>query len=55
MKLTRLLRTAFAVAWSRSVSTQVEVQEPTKRESMRVLNGIFTLIILGLLIALIVT
>jgi ketosteroid isomerase-like protein len=51
MKLARLLRTAFAVARSRSVSTQVEVQEPTKREGIHVLNGIFTLIIVGLLIA----
>jgi ketosteroid isomerase-like protein len=51
MKLARLLRTAFAVARSRSVSTQVEVQEPTKREGIPVLNGIFTLIIVGLLIA----
>jgi hypothetical protein len=51
MKLTRLMRTAFAVARSSSVATQVEVQEPTKRESMRILNGILTLIIVGLLIA----
>jgi hypothetical protein len=28
MKLTRLMRTAFAVARSSSVATQVEVQEP---------------------------
>src|ERR1700739_3119143 len=51
MKLTRLMRTAFAVARSRSVATQVEVEEPTKRESTRILNGILTLIIVGLLIA----
>jgi ketosteroid isomerase-like protein len=51
MKLRRLIRTVFAVARSSSVATQVEVQEPTKRESMRILNGILTLIIVGLLIA----
>ena len=51
MKLTRLMRTAFAVARSSSVATQVEVQEPTKPESMRMMNGILTLIIVGLLIA----
>jgi ketosteroid isomerase-like protein len=51
MKLTRLMRTAFAVARSSSVATQVEVQKPTKRESMRILDGILTLIIVGLLIA----
>ncbi len=45
MKLTRLMRTAFAVARSRSVATQVEVQDPTKRESMRILNVTLTLII----------
>jgi hypothetical protein len=33
------------------VATQLEVEEPTKRESMRILNGILTLIIVGLLIA----
>lgn len=51
MKVTRLMRTAFAVARSSSAATQVEVQEPTKRERMRILNGILTLIIMGLLIA----
>ena len=51
MKLARLMRTAFAVARSRSVATQVEVQEPTKRESMRILNVTLALIIVGLLIA----
>ena len=51
MRLTRLMRTALAVNRSSSVATQVEVQEPTKRESMRILNGILTLIIVGLLIA----
>jgi len=51
MKLRRLMRTAFAVAWSSSVATQVEVEESTKRESMRILNGILTLMIVGLLIA----
>jgi len=45
------MRTALAVNRSSSVATQVEVQEPTKRESMRILNGILTLIIVGLLIA----
>lgn len=51
MKLTKLMRTAFAVARSRSVATQVEVQEPTKRESVRILNVTLTLFIAGLLIA----
>jgi hypothetical protein len=51
MKLTRLMRTAFVVARSRTVATQVEVQEPTKRESMRILNVTLPLIIVGLLIA----
>jgi ketosteroid isomerase-like protein len=45
------MRTAFAVVRSIAAATQVEVQEPTKRESMRILNGILTLIIVGLLIA----
>src|SRR5271169_3593920 len=51
MKLTRLMRTAFAVSRSSRVTTQVDVQEPTKREGMRIMNGILTLIIVGLLIA----
>jgi ketosteroid isomerase-like protein len=51
MMLTRLMRTAFAVARSSSVATQVEVQEPMKLESMRILNGVLTLIIVGSLIA----
>lgn len=51
MKLTRVMRTAFAVARSRSVATQVKVQEPTKRESMRILKVTLTLIIVGLLVA----
>jgi ketosteroid isomerase-like protein len=51
MTLTRLMRTAFAVARSSNVATQVEVKEPTKRESMRIMNGILTLIIVGSLIA----
>jgi len=50
MKLTRLMRTASAVARSSSVAIQVE-KEPTKRESMRIMNCIFTLSIVGLLIA----
>jgi ketosteroid isomerase-like protein len=45
------MRTAFAVARSSSVATQVEVQEPTKRESMRILSVTLTLIIVGLLAA----
>ena len=48
MKLTRWMKTTFADALSSSAATQVEVQEPTKRESM---NGILTLMIVGLLIA----
>jgi len=51
MNLTRWMKTTFADALSSSAATQVEVQEPTKRESMRILNGILTLIIVGLLIA----
>jgi ketosteroid isomerase-like protein len=51
MKLTRWMKTTFADALSSSAATQVEVQEPTKRESMRIVNGILTLIIVGLLIA----
>jgi ketosteroid isomerase-like protein len=51
MKLTRLMRTAFVVTRSSSVATHVEVQEPTKGEGMRILNGILTLTIVGLLIA----
>jgi ketosteroid isomerase-like protein len=46
MKLTRLMRTR-----SSSVATQVAPQEPTKRERMRILNGILTWIIMGWLIA----
>jgi ketosteroid isomerase-like protein len=51
MKLTRGMKTALAVARSNSVATQVEVQEPTKRKSMRIVNGTLTLIIVGLFIA----
>ena len=50
MKLTRWMRTAFAVARSNSAATQIEVQEP-KRKSMRIVNGILTFIVMGLLIA----
>jgi ketosteroid isomerase-like protein len=50
MKLTTLIRTAFAFDRSCSVATQVEVQEPTEPESMRILNLILSLIIVGLLI-----
>lgn len=46
MTLTRLMRTR-----SGSVATQVEIQKPTKRESMRILNGILTVIIVAWLIA----
>jgi ketosteroid isomerase-like protein len=51
MKLTRLMKTIFAGARSSSAATQVEVQEPTKRKSMRIMNGILRLGIVGLLIA----
>jgi ketosteroid isomerase-like protein len=51
MKLTRLMRATFADARSSSGTAQVEVQEPAKRKSMRIMNGIFTLSIVGLLIA----
>ena len=43
----QLMRTVFAVPRTSSVATQVDVQEPTKRESMRIMNGILTLIICG--------
>ncbi len=51
MNLTRWMKTTFADTLSSSAARQVEVQEPTKRESMRILNGILTLTIVGLLIA----
>jgi ketosteroid isomerase-like protein len=51
MKLTRLMRTTFADARSSSGTAQVEVQEPPKRKSMRIMIGILTLSIVGLLIA----
>jgi ketosteroid isomerase-like protein len=51
MKVTRRMKTTSAGAGSSIAATQVEVQEPTKRESMRILNGILLLIIVGLLLA----
>lgn len=51
MKLTRGMKTALAVARSNSVASQVEVHEPTKRRSVRIVNGTLTLIIVGLLVA----
>lgn len=51
MKLTRLMRTTFADARSSSGTAQVEVQESAKRKSMRIMNGILTLNIVGLLLA----
>jgi ketosteroid isomerase-like protein len=51
MKLTRWMKTTFAAARSSSAATQVDVQEPPKRKSMRIMNGILTLSIVGLLIA----
>jgi len=46
MKLT----IARLIALSSSAATHVEVQEPTKRQCMCILNGILTLIIVGLLV-----
>jgi ketosteroid isomerase-like protein len=56
MKLTRWTKTTFAGApsiglLSSGAATQVEVQEPTKRKSMRIMNSILSLSIVGLLIA----
>ena len=50
MRLTRLMKTTFAIARSSGVATQVKVQEPTKRQNVRILNGAITLITVGLLI-----
>src|SRR5579862_7280245 len=49
MNLTTWMKTTFADALSSSAATQVEVQEP-KRKSMRIVNGILTLMIVSLLI-----
>ena len=54
MKPTRWMKTTFAGARSMSAATQLEVQEPAKRKSMRIMNSILTLSIVGLLIALMV-
>ncbi len=56
MKLTRWMETTFASApsiglLSSSVATQVKVQEPARRKSVRIVNDILTLSIVGLLIA----
>jgi ketosteroid isomerase-like protein len=45
------MKMAFAGARPSSVANQVEVQEPTKRGGMRIMNGILILTIAGLLIA----
>ena len=44
------LTIARLIALSSSAATHVEVQEPTKRQCMCILNGILTLIIVGLLV-----
>ena len=51
MELTRWTRAALAGARSGSLATQTEIQEPTKRKGMRILNGLLILTIVGLLIA----
>ena len=48
MKLTRWMKTTFSGARLSSAATQVEVQEPTKRKSIRC---VLTLIVASLLIA----
>jgi 2-hydroxy-6-oxonona-2,4-dienedioate hydrolase len=49
MKLKRWMKRTFADARSSSAATQIEVQEP-KRKNIRIGNGILTLIVVGLLI-----
>src|SRR4029077_16633183 len=49
MNLRTWIKTTFADARSSSAATQVEVQEP-KRQSMRIVNGILTLMTVSLLI-----
>ena len=51
MKLARWTKAILAGARSGSLVTQTEIQEPTKRKGMRILNGILILTILGSLIA----
>ena len=51
MKLARWTKAILAGARSGSLMTQTEIQEPTKRKGMRILNGILILTILGSLIA----
>jgi ketosteroid isomerase-like protein len=53
MKLTGRIKATLAGARSSSVATQVEVREPTKRKSMRIMSAVLTLIIVSLPIALI--
>ena len=51
MKLMGWITTTFADAGSSSGTAQVAVQAPAKRKSMRIMSGIFTLSVVGLLIA----
>jgi ketosteroid isomerase-like protein len=48
MKLTGSMKATFAGAQSSRAATQAETQEPTKRKTMRAMNGILTLIIVSL-------
>jgi len=45
------MKTTLVAARSSSLITQIEVSEPTRGRNMRVINGILTLSIVGLLIA----
>jgi len=51
MKLTRWVRATLVGARSSSAATQVELQEGTKRKTMRSMNCILTMIAVSLLIA----
>jgi len=51
MNLAGWKKATLAGARSGSLATQTEIQEPTKRKGMRILNGLLILTIVGLLIA----
>jgi ketosteroid isomerase-like protein len=51
MKLTRCMKTTLTGVRSGSAATQVKAQKSTKRKTMRIVNGILTLIVASLLIA----
>lgn len=51
MKLTRGTKATLPAARSGSLAIRTEIQEPTKRKSMRILNGVLILTVVGLLIA----